>query len=238
MSARAKVISIYGTVAVLSVVLVVFFMKVGAGVPESDLPPVSDLGKDQVETFFPIEKDLALTTQSGESVMLSDIRGKVTVLAQFFAVCPHCAQRNGMELTEIRKRFGDHPDFRIVCITVDPETDGSEELKAYAEVFDADPDKWWFATAGDKAKTHDYLENELKFFGIRERTDPVDVASNGRYAHDLGFLVIDREFNVLGKWPLADARSEEAMAREPELYEKLKREMYGRIESELAKGDE
>lgn len=238
MNRKSKIVSIYCGVAVLSVIMVTFFVKVGAGVPDSDLPAVTDTGKEQAGTFFPIREDIALTTQDGRELMLSEIRGEVTVLAEFFAVCPHCAQRNGIELQEIYKRFGDHPDFRIVCITVDPETDGLDELKAYAEVFQADPEKWWFATAGDKAKTHAYLEQVLGFFGIRERTDPVDIGSNGRYAHDLGFLVIDRDFNVLGKWPLADARSDEGRALDPGAYERLKEEMYERIESELAKDDE
>lgn len=234
MSRNGKIISIYTTVAVLSVAMVVLFIKVGAGVPDTELPVATDVGKEAAETFFPIEEDLELTTQTGEKVMLSDIKGEVTVLAQFFAVCPKCAQRNGIELRALYERFREHPDFRIVCITVDPETDGVEELGDYAKVFHADPDNWWFVTAGDQAKTHDYLEHVLKFFRIGERTDPVDIASNGRFAHDLAFLVVDRDFNVVGKWPLADARSEEAMERDPELYEHLKAEMYERIESELA----
>ena len=48
---------------------------------------------------------------------------------------------------------------------------------------------------------------------------------------------MDRDFRVIGKWPLADARSEEAKARDPLLYQKLKDELFNRIRSELAKNE-
>ena len=98
---------------------------------------------------------------------------------------------------------------------MDPENDKQEKLADYAKALGADSKNWWFLNAGDTKSTHTYLEKELKFFGIRERTDPVDIEANGRYAHDLGFLLVDREFRVIGKWPLADARSEEARKRGP-----------------------
>jgi len=237
MSKNVKIAWIYGGVGVLSLAMILLFAEIGRGVPEVELPEAVDTGREEVEVFFPIEEDVELVNQAGEEVKLSDIRGEVTVVAQFFAVCPHCAVRNGMELKEIEKRFGDHEDFRIVCITVDPETDGIEELAAYGEALGADPEQWWFASAGDEAETHRYLEEVLKFFEIRERRDPVDVASHGRFAHDLGLLLVDREFQVVGKWPLADARSEEAVARDPELYARLKDEMYQRIEEELSKDE-
>ena len=88
-----------------------------------------------------------------------------------------------------------------------------------------------------RQSTHAYLENELKFFGIRERTDPADIEANGRYSHDLGFLLVDREFKVVGKWPLADARSEEARKLDPNLYPQLKKELFDRIEAELDKNE-
>ena len=51
----------------------------------------------------------------------------------------------------------------------------------------------------------------------------------------MGLMVVDRDFNVIGKWPLADARSEEGRKLDPNLYEKLKKEMTGRIREELGK---
>jgi hypothetical protein len=50
-------------------------------------------------------------------------------------------------------------------------------------------------------------------------------------------LLVDREFRVIGKWPLADARSEEAKKLDPGMYDKMKSELYGRIRQELDKNE-
>ena len=92
-----------------------------------------NVGKQVEQEWYPIEKDLVATNQAGEKVKLSDLRGKVWVVAEFFAVCPHCAVRNGTELRAIYDKFKDHPDFHIVCISVDPKEDNIEKLKDYAK---------------------------------------------------------------------------------------------------------
>ena len=61
----------------------------------------------------------------------------------------------------------------------------------------------------------------------------MDIETNGRYAHDLGFILVNRDFKVVGKWPLADARSEEAKKLDPALYQSLKDELFARIRLEL-----
>ena len=192
-------------------------------------------GKQVEQEWYPIEKDLAATNQAGEKVKLSDLRGKVWVVAEFFAVCPHCAVRNGTELRAIYDQFKDHPDFHIVCISVDPKEDGVEKLKDYSTALGAEVSNWWFLNSGDEKETHEYLEKTLKFFGIRVNTDPEIIKSSGRFSHDMGLMLVDRNFTVVGKWPLADARSEEGRKLDPGNYEKLKKEMLDKISAELAK---
>jgi protein SCO1 len=198
-----------------------------------DGPPVTNVGKDIAPQWFEIAKDFAAVNQDNQPVKLSDLRGKVWVVAEFFAICPHCAVRNGEELRKIYDEFKSDPDFHLACISVDPENDKPEKLADYAQALSADTKNWWFLNGGDAATVHTYLEKELKFFGIRQRTDPLDVETNGKYAHDLGFILVDRDFKVVGKWPLADARSEQGKKLDPDLYQKLKDQMFARIREEL-----
>ncbi len=233
MNRKTTIVLFYGVVALISaaILAIAFFLR--SRLPEPDMTSIVNPGRENARRWFEIGKDLEAVNQEGKQVRLSDLKGKVWVAAQFFAVCPHCAVRNGEELHKIRGEFGEHPDFHIVCITVDPEEDKEEKLADYAKALNADPENWWFLNAGDAKATHRYLEEELKFFATNERTDPVDIETNGRYAHDLGFLLVDRDFRVIGKWPLAEARSAEARKRDPDLYEQLKREMFDRIRMEL-----
>ncbi len=191
-----------------------------------------NVGQQRQEEWYPIGKDLVATNQAGESVKLSDLRGKVWVVAEFFAVCPHCAVRNGKELREIYDKFKDHPDFHIVCISVDPKQDDVEKLKAYAEALGADSKNWWFLNAGDEKATHEYLEKTLKFLGVRERSDPAQIEANGRFEHDMGLLAVSRDFSTFGKWDLAFQRSELGT---PEGYKSVKAAMMERIREELDK---
>jgi protein SCO1/2 len=227
----------YTGVAVISAAIIGTAFYLRSQLPKPDMAAIVDAGRATTPEWFDIKKDLAAVNQDGKEVKLSDLRGKVWLAAEFFAVCPHCAVRNGEELRKIYDEFRSHPDFHIVCISVDPENDKKEKLGDYATALGAETKNWWFLNAGEAKATHDYLEKELKFFGIRERKDPADIEANGRYSHDLGFLLVDREFRVIGKWPLADARSEEARKRDPQLYQKLRDELFGRIRDELEKNE-
>ena len=225
----------YTGVAAICIGIVSISMWLSKGLNTPYQAPAVDMGKETAPQWFSIVKDLSATNQDNKAIKLSDLRGKVWIVAEFFAICPHCAVRNGEELRKLYDEFKDHPDFHITCISVDPENDQTERLADYSKALGADSKNWWFLNAGDAKTTHEYLEHELKFFGIRERTDKVDIEANGKYAHDLGFILVDRDFKVIGKWPLADARSEEAKKLDPNLYQKLKDELYGRIRGELDK---
>lgn len=233
---------IYGAVVVISAAVIGGAMYLGRQVPEQPVPqqPIpdfSDVGGEKEDKFFQIKNDFTGVNQAGEQVKLSDLKGKVWVVSEFFAICPHCAVRNGQELRAIYDQFKDHPDFHMACISVDPQTDTHEKLESYGKALGADPKNWWFITHPNEKETHDYLEQELKFFKIAERKDPLDRESNGRFAHDMGIMLVDREWNVIGKWPLYDAQSEEGRRRDPLLYEKLKKELIDRLHEELEKNE-
>lgn len=174
-----------------------------------------------------IGSDLEAINQAGEEVRLSDLRGKVWAVTGFFAICPNCSRRNSTDLRTLAKRFAGEPDFHLVSITIDPETDGVKELKGYAEAFGADPAKWWFLT-GDHEEIHDYLEDELLFPPVQERTDEAEIASLGLYLHDLGITVVDRQMRIVGKRDLAWAANQGN-----ELKNEWERHLHGIIQAEL-----
>jgi cytochrome oxidase Cu insertion factor (SCO1/SenC/PrrC family) len=238
MNKKTTLILFYSGVAVVCaaiLALVNFVILPGLKSKGAETNDFTNVGQQRDEKWFSIEKDLVATNQAGEKVKLSDLRGKVWVVAEFFAVCPHCAVRNGKELREIYEAFGDHPDFQIVCISVDPQQDDVEKLKDYAEALGADSKNWWFLNAGDEKSTHEYLEQTLKFLGVRERTDPAQIEANGRFEHDMGILAVNRDFSTFGKWDLAFQRSELGT---PEGYKAVKASMMERLRAELDKKPE
>jgi protein SCO1 len=213
MSEKKKIIVIYGCVAALSAAIIGTAVWVSSRMPGLEgTPVIVDAGWDSPEEWFAIEEDLEAVNQDGQEVRLSELRGKVWVVAEFFAVCPVCARRNAADLKTLYERFGGNPDFHVVCISVDPEQDNVDKLKDYAEAFGAKSENWWFLT-GERERIHHYLTSELKFLDVEERTNPDEIAAEGRYAHDMGIIVVNREMKVIGKRDLFWAGQQSAGLR-------------------------
>jgi len=226
----------YTGVAIVCIGIVSVAMWLGKGLNTPYQAPVAvNTGKATVAEWFPIAKDLPAVNQENQQVKLSDLRGKVWLVAEFFAVCPNCAVRNGTELRKIYDEFKGNPDFHITCVSIDPESDNVERLGDYAKALGAETKNWWFLNAGAAKTTHEYLEHTLKFMGIRNRVDPLDIETNGKYNHDMAFTLVDRDFNVIGKWNLVASKTEQGQKLAPELYQKNKEELFARIRLELAK---
>ena len=139
MSEKGKIIAIYTVVALVSAGVIGTAMWIRKGRKEAFGQPIAvDVGRERPAVLMTLGKDLAATNQDGKKVSLSELKGKVWVGMQFFASCPQCAKRNYNDLIKLYAKFRDHPNFHMVCITVDPDTDGVEQLQAYAEALEAD----------------------------------------------------------------------------------------------------
>lgn len=211
MNTKQKIISIYAGVAVLSVALIAIFIAIGKS-HDKRFPPLpevvsKDFGKEKASEFLTLEENLIATNQDGEEVSLFDLKEKTWVFAQFFARCPQCGERNYQDLLSLYKKYKDNPNFHLVCITVAPETDTVTKIKEYADALGAETDSWWFLT-GDKETMHRYMSKEMKFLDIRERTDEMEIASKGKYAHDLSIAVFAPNLKMVTKRDLFFARSQ------------------------------
>ncbi len=82
-------------------------------------------------------KNLNLTDQNGQARTLKDFAGKVVVVFFGYTQCPDVCPTTLQELTEVKRLLGPDGDkLQAVFVTVDPERDTTELLKAYVENFD------------------------------------------------------------------------------------------------------
>ena len=82
-------------------------------------------------------KDFSLTDQHGKLRSLADFKGKVVVVFFGFVQCPEVCPTTMAELAAVKKQLGaDGDKFQALFITVDPERDTPEVLKAYMINFD------------------------------------------------------------------------------------------------------
>ncbi len=83
-------------------------------------------------------KELNLPDQNGQVRKLKDFSGKLVVVFFGYTQCPDVCPTTMQELAEVKRLLGPNGDkLQAVFVTVDPERDTAELLKAYVENFDA-----------------------------------------------------------------------------------------------------
>lgn len=94
-------------------------------------------------------KDFQLTDHNGQQRSIQDFKGKVVVVFFGYTQCPDVCPTSMAELAQVKKQLGaDGDKLQGLFISVDPERDTPEVLKAYMTNFDptflaltAPPDK-------------------------------------------------------------------------------------------------
>jgi protein SCO1 len=82
-------------------------------------------------------KDFALTDHNGQARSMKDFAGKVVVIFFGFTQCPDVCPTSMAELAEIKKLLGAKGDkLQGLFVTIDPQRDTPEVLKAYMANFD------------------------------------------------------------------------------------------------------
>ena len=83
-------------------------------------------------------KELNLPDQNGQVRKIKDFSGKLVVVFFGYTQCPDVCPTTMQELAEVKRLLGANVDkLQAVFVTVDPERDTTELLKAYVENFDA-----------------------------------------------------------------------------------------------------
>ena len=82
-------------------------------------------------------RDFALTDHNGQARTLKDFAGKVVVMFFGYTQCPDVCPTSMAELVEVKRLLGkDGERVQGIFITIDPQRDTPEVLKAYMANFD------------------------------------------------------------------------------------------------------
>jgi len=108
----------------------------------------------------------ALTAETGERVVLTDLRGKVLAVTFIYATCADTCPLLTAKMVEIRRRLGRDfgPRVQFVSITVDPEVDTPAILRAYAKAQGANGEGWSFLTG-----TPSEIAEVIRRYGVYAR---------------------------------------------------------------------
>jgi len=163
-------------------------------------PPTLDVPADHPYAG-PHLADFELRECHGRKVTLADLAGRACVLDFVFTTCAGPCPSMSTAMAALQGELAD-TDALLVSVSVDPATDDAATLRAYAELYDADPERWWFLT-GDPAQMA-ALAASVQLAVVPEQTE--DVVLGYQVAHATKFVVVDGEGVVRGYY---DGRTED-----------------------------
>ncbi len=157
-------------------------------------------GKTVYDSVYHQVADIELTNQLGQKVSLNkDLKGKMLVIDFFFTTCPSICPLLTTNMHRLQLSYKKDPKkeasldtvVQFISITVNPERDTFQAMRAYADRFGANHDHWWFLT-GDKKAIYNYARNELKL-----TVGPGDGGADD-FIHTEKMVLLDRDRHIRG----------------------------------------
>lgn len=107
--------------------------------------------------------DYTLVDSDGEPFGSTELRGSVYVANFFFTRCVSICPLSMRSMAGLQARYDEAgtDGIRLVSISVDPDYDTPERLRAYGEQFGVEPERWSLLT-GDPEQVRDLVESGFK----------------------------------------------------------------------------
>ncbi len=139
--------------------------------------------------------DFTLTDHNNATFELASLRGKVVLVFFGYSMCPDVCPTTLSKLSSVSRRLGDDRSIlKTLYITVDPERDTPEVLKADLQNFDLDA----LGLTGTKAE----IDRVVGLYGASYKIVPTP-SSAGRYSvsHSTSLYVLDTTGKVRRELP-------------------------------------
>jgi protein SCO1/2 len=152
-------LAVTGLAACIAALVLLLTFQGPANPPTTNAPPSSSFAGLSVEPFSFIDQDGTPATEG-------TFDDQVTILQFFFTSCPLACPGMTAAMMQVDDALAD-TDVRFAGISVDGATDAPERLRAYAEQYGMDPERWTLMT-GPQDEVRALLENGL---GLTIRVD-------------------------------------------------------------------
>lgn len=194
-SGKKLLLACLGVFVVLALALAIPIFCVGGGEPE-----LEDYG---------VIPAFTLVDERGHEFTEEALRGHPTIIDFVFTrcdtICPIVSARMEQLQDHILDRRAE--DIKIVSITVDPAYDTPEKLAAYAQRFNAHPDKWRFLT-GPVDKVRALVEGPFMNSMINEGLTPSGAPA---ISHNGYFVLVDGDLHIRGLYDSNDLKRIDAL---------------------------
>ncbi len=133
-----------------------------------------------------------LMDSEGQMFDAAELHGKVWIANFFFTTCGDICPVMTKNMAALSRTFDQVPSVQLVSVTVNPESDSPEVLKAYAKEYKAGKNNWRFLT-GERERIKRLVVDQFKLGKIDE---PV--------FHSSYFPLVDRNGYIRGYYDGTD----------------------------------
>lgn len=127
--------------------------------------------------------------QDGDTISNADYKGKIFVVEFFFTTCPTICPIMTGNTVKLQRAFKDREDFGVASISINPQNDTPEVLKAYANTYGITHPNWHLLT-GD---LQDVMALSNTGFNLYAGVNP---NVEGGFEHSGMFALIDGEGKI------------------------------------------
>lgn len=138
--------------------------------------------------------EFTLTDRNNESINHTILDNRFTVVDFFFTDCPLYCPVMTSEMRRVQEATKGS-DLQLLSVSIDGDNDTPERIDSYAKAFDAEQDRWRFAT-GDPDYVAQLVYEGLKFH-IRGRRETL-AAGETQLEHPTKLILIGPDRTVLG----------------------------------------
>jgi len=136
--------------------------------------------------------DFELVDHNGQPFTRADLDGSVHIVGFFFTSCPSLCPTLMRQMKKLQEKIDaqapmekvDKTELRLMAISVDPDTDTPERLRATMQEYGLDPERWTMLT-GDPAVIQQVVVGGFKtMIGDKTELAPgvYDIAHSGKLA--------------------------------------------------------
>jgi protein SCO1/2/putative membrane protein len=145
--------------------------------------------------------EFEFTERNGRKVTRADLIGRPWAVAFIFTRCLGTCPPITAAMAKLQGEVQDL-DVQLVSISVDPEHDTPAVLQKFADIYKADPERWWFLS-GDKFATYELIRDSFKL-PVKE-LEGAERLPGFEVLHSNNVMLVNAEGKVIGKYLGTDA---------------------------------
>jgi protein SCO1/2 len=170
---------------------------------DGQTPAVAAMSSDEGLPVLGEIPDFSLVSSDGTAVTAGDLEGTPWVAGFIFTSCAGVCPLMSAQMARLQEDLPEDSSVRLLSITVDPARDTPEVLRAYAERFNARPERWQFVT-GEPRQIY-ALAKDGFHLGAGELPDYDPDRDDGPFFHSSRLVLVDAQRRIRGYYEGAES---------------------------------